>query len=180
MAGIYIVLALVTAVFFLLTRKSKLTVTKHDRLVIRIDLVFLGIQLTEKEKPRKKKRKKKKSSPEFRKRLIFRIKELLSKSELEVKKFCIGDLFIPKIPSQIPYFYLGKTPIYALLALVSAYSKSLTLSPDALSRKSEDEPYFHFVLRAPLIILLHSIFLIRLDKIRTERRLNKYVGDENG
>ena len=180
MAGIYIVLAFVTAVLFLLTRKSKLTVTKSDRFVIRLDLIFLGIQLTEREKSQKKKRKKKKTSPEFRKKLIFRIKELLSKSELEVKKLCFGDLFIPKSPSEIPLFYLGNTPVYAFLALISAYSKVLTLSPDALSRKSEDEPYFHFVLRAPLIILLHSIFLIRLDKIRTERRSKGYVGDENG
>ncbi len=181
MAGIYIVLALITAVLFLLTRKSKLTVTKNARLVIRLDLVFLSIQLTEREKTKNQRKKKKKSSPEFRRKLISRTRDILSKSELEIKRIYPGNFFYPKKPSQIPLIYLSHISIYAFIALLSAHAKKLTLSPDALSPSSEYDADYVFVLKAPLIILLYAILLIRYDKISTERKLRgRYVGNENG
>ena len=180
MAGIYIVSSLITAIIFILTRKAKLTITKTELLVIRLDLIFISLVLTERGKNKKKRNKKKASSPEFRKRLFKRIKSLLSYSELEVERLD-PKLFLPLAePSKIPLLYLNHTLSFTFIALLSAYAKELKLSPYALSHNPESNVIYTFIIRAPLITLLYSIFLIRLDKIRTMRKKKFYVGHENG
>ena len=176
MAGLYIVLSLITAVLFLLTRKSKITLTKSDALIIRLDLTFFALEL---KNSKKIKKRKKKGSKKERARLFYRIKRLLGYCEVELCRLDLG-VFDADSPEKVPLFYLFKTAPYALCALLASLSADFKIAEGALNPRAGCDPYFSLTLKAPLILLLYYILLIRIDKIRTEREKIYNVGNENG
>ncbi len=173
MAGLYIFLSLFTAVIFILTRPSTVSVIKRNILTVRLDLTFFAITLYKRDNT-----KKKKSSPEHLRKILERIKRLLALSKIEVKRLNIPVFPKPTTPSGIPLFSANNTLNYILLAFISSFSKEMTVA----ECESDDDSIYHLILKTPLICLLYTLLLISFDVLKEnkmKKRLN-YVGHKNG
>ncbi len=176
MAVIYIVLALITAVIFFVTRYTTVTVKKRDALNIKIDFNLFALDLTKKNKNKKthKKSKADKKDAEFYKSIHKRFSTLLSVSDIEIFRLCLPIFPAPNEPSELPFLFANRAVGLGIITYLRSHAKTLYVAEDATSPKSDSDLFYHITLRAPLIFLIYIILSLKIDITKNKRRMKIY------
>ncbi len=180
MAVVYIVLSLVTAVIFILTRNTKVDIQKRDFLIIKVDLTFFAIELINREKSKSKRKSKAEGSKaELYRKIKDRIILLLSASRLEIRKLSLPIFPTPDLPSALPFLFGNRAINLALATYLISLAKDGELVSDISSESdSDDDLVYHFILYTPLIRLIYTIVTVRLDILKDKKRKRlSYVGN---
>ena len=179
MAVVYIVLSLITAVIFILTRNAKVDIKKRDFLIIKVDLTFFAIELINREK-RKNKRKDKADakSPELYRKIKDRIVLLLSVSRLEIRKLSLPIFPASDLPSALPFLFGNRAINLALSTYLLSLAKEGEIVQGSSTEDDVDDLVYHFILYTPLIRLIYTIAAVRLDTLKDKKRKRlSYVGN---
>ncbi len=171
MAVIYIVLSLITAVIFFITRECTLTFKKRDIITLKIDFNLFAFELID-IKGRKKKAEKKTLS--FYRNVHSRFLYLLDRSSVEIKRLCLPIFPAPTAPSEIPFLFANKAVGLSIIAYLKGKAKDLAVAPDATDYDTDADLYYHITLRAPLTTFLYTAFTIGIDLIKNKRKVKSY------
>lgn len=166
MAVIYIILSLITAILFILTRKVRVGIEKREYLTIKIDLIFFTLCLFDTDKT-KRNRKKSKADKRF---IYQKITELLSRSRISVLKLALSPFGDTEAPSLAPLWLGNRAVSFAILAYLKGASGQLYVSDDALDRSSDDTLIYHLILTAPMYLILYTSLAIRFGGIKKKYR----------
>lgn len=166
MAVIYIILSLLTAILFILTRKVRVGIEKREFLTIKIDLIFFTLCLFDTDKA-KKKRKKAKADKKF---IYQKISDLLSRSKISVLKLDLSPFGDAEAPSLAPLWLGNRAVSFAILAYLKGASKQIYVSDDALDHSPDDPLIYHLILTAPMYLILYTSLAIRFGGIKKKYR----------
>lgn len=166
MAVIYIILSLLTAILFILTRKIRVGIEKREFLTIKIDLIFFTLSLFNTNKT-KKKRRKSKADIKF---IYQKITNLLSRSKISVLKLDLSPFGEAEAPGLVPLWLGNRTVSFAILAYLKGVSGKLHVSDDALDRSPDDPLIYHLILTAPMYLILYTSLAIRFGGIKKKYR----------
>ena len=166
MAVIYIILSLLTAIAFILTRDVRVGVEKREFLTVKIDFTFFALSLFNTDKA-KKRRKKTKADKKF---IYKKLTNLLSRSKLSIMKLDLSPFGDIGNPSLAPLHFGNRALSFAIFAYLKSTAKQVYVSNDALTH-SPDSPFaYHLILTTPLYLILYTTFAIWLGGIKKKNR----------
>jgi len=181
MAEIYIFLSSFTALLFIITRKCFIGVTYLGEWSVEIHFTFFALRLGGSDRSSSDKRKRDEKSGgrppwEFYRRLIARIRRLLTVSDVYV-----GRMMFPLRDSELSCLRNARLrwAIGAALAYIETEARSLTVKDNAFDFNSDSRAFeFDITARLATYSLLRFAIAVLYDliKFKHAKRKKKYVG----
>ena len=180
MAGIYITLALLTALVFSLIQNVFIKLKRVDTFTVEIHFVYFSITFKKKQKTLNfgKKSRAERKPTEFYTSLVKRISNLLSESRVDIE-----DLTLPKnlpfITSELDSTFLAVPIVYTLTSYIFTKAKSVTVkNPNFPFYTRDTSLSFDIVIKVPLIYLIVFFVGMRYDLMKAKRKKRAlYVGE---
>ena len=180
MAGIYITLALLTALVFSLIQNVFIKLKRVDTFTVEIHFVYFSITFKKKQKTLNfgKKSRAEIKPTEFYTSLAKRISALLSKSIVEIEDLTLpGNM--PFFTSELDNTFITVPVIYTLTSYIFTKAKSVTIrNPNFPFYNRDSSLSFDIVIKVPLIYLIVFFVCMRYDLMKAKRKKRAlYVGE---
>ncbi len=171
MAGIYICLALITAVIFFITRLVDITIKKGYELSLKIDFNLFSFEIIG---ISGRKNSAKKKDAQFYKDIYKSFTYLLSRSSLKVKRLCLPLFPIPNEPSEIPFLFANRAISSSIISYLRGRVTNLKVEEDAAAPAVRGDLYCHIILRTRLTTLIYTAVTVGIDLIKNKKRIDNY------